>query len=401
MKKNLLLLGGLRYLIPVIKSAQKLGLHVITCDNLPNNIAHKFSNQYQNASIIDKEAILKIAKSLKIYGIMSFAVDPGVTTAAYVANKLGLPSIPYKSSLILQDKGLFREFLKNNNFNVPTAKSYSKNNFSHDELSQFNWPVIVKPVDSAGSKGVTKVENKNEIMHAISTALSHSISKNFIIEDFIEQKGYSSDTDCFSVSGKMEFFSFNNQYFDKNSINPYTPSAYSYPSKISQNNIKILKSELQRLIELLDLGTSLYNIEVREDKKGVPYIMEVSPRGGGNRLSEMVQYSYGVDLITNSIKAAIGNKSFNLNQDAKCNGYWAEVILHSNKSGSFVNLDIDEKIKKNHMVEIDLWIQSGDFINEFNGANDTIGTLILKFDSQNQMDKILSTQSDWLEIIIN
>ena len=100
-QKKILLLGGLRYLIPVIKAAQKLNIYVITCDYIPNNIAHKFSDEYHNVNIIDKEAVLNLAKLLKIDGIMSFAVDPGVVTAAYVANKLGLPGIP-KVAEILQ-----------------------------------------------------------------------------------------------------------------------------------------------------------------------------------------------------------------------------------------------------------------------------------------------------------
>ena len=88
--KKILLLGGSRYLLPVIKSAHELGLYVITCDYLPDNIAHKYSDEYVNVSIIDKEAVLEAAKKLEIDGIMSFATDPGVVTAAYVAEKLGI-----------------------------------------------------------------------------------------------------------------------------------------------------------------------------------------------------------------------------------------------------------------------------------------------------------------------
>ena len=96
--KKLLLLGGLRYLVPVIKAAQKMGHYVITCDYIPDNIAHKYSDEYHNVSIIDKEAVLELAKSLKIDGVMSFAVDPGVTTAAYVNEKMNLSSAgPYES----------------------------------------------------------------------------------------------------------------------------------------------------------------------------------------------------------------------------------------------------------------------------------------------------------------
>jgi len=90
-QKKLMLLGGSRYLFPVIKKAHALGLYVITCDYLPDNDAHKFADEYVNVSIIDKEATLAAAQERQIDGIMSFACDPGVATAAYVAEKMGLP----------------------------------------------------------------------------------------------------------------------------------------------------------------------------------------------------------------------------------------------------------------------------------------------------------------------
>src|SRR5574344_1231062 len=102
MKKKLLLLGGIRYLLPVIKTAHEMGVYVITCDYIKDNIAHKYSDEYHNISILDKEAVLNLAKELKVDGILSFGTDPGVVVAAYVAEKLGLPTSPYKSVEILQ-----------------------------------------------------------------------------------------------------------------------------------------------------------------------------------------------------------------------------------------------------------------------------------------------------------
>ena len=86
-RKKLMLLGGIRYLLPAIEAAHKHGYHVITVDYLPDNIAHRYSDEYHNVSIIDKEAVLQLAQKLQIDGILSFAVDPGVVTAAYVAEK--------------------------------------------------------------------------------------------------------------------------------------------------------------------------------------------------------------------------------------------------------------------------------------------------------------------------
>ena len=110
--KKLLLLGGSRYLIPIIKAAHELGIYVITCDYLPDNEGHKYADEYHNISIIDREAILDLAIELKIDGILSFATDPGVVVAAYVADRLNLPSPPYESVRILQNKDLFRNFFE-------------------------------------------------------------------------------------------------------------------------------------------------------------------------------------------------------------------------------------------------------------------------------------------------
>ena len=101
-QKKLMLLGGIRYLLPVIKAAHEQGYYVITADYLPDNIAHKYSDEYVNVSIIDKEAVLSAAQEHKIDGILSFGIDPGVTTAAYVQEQMGLPSLgSYHSACIL------------------------------------------------------------------------------------------------------------------------------------------------------------------------------------------------------------------------------------------------------------------------------------------------------------
>lgn len=397
--KKILLLGGSRYLLPVIEAIHKLGYYAITCDYLPDNIAHRYSDEYHNVSIIEKDSVLQLAQQLKVDGIMSFACDPGVATAAYVAEKMGLPSVgSYEAVSILQNKGRFRKFLTDNGFNVPKAKSYKNINEALVDKEFFKWPVIVKPTDSAGSKGVKKVEVFEQLQPAIEYALAYSHSDEFIIEEFIEKKGFSSDSDSFSVDGELKFVSFSSQRFDDKAINPYTPSAYSWPSSISKENQAVLASELQRLIKLLGLKTSIYNIEVRESTDGVPYIMEVSPRGGGNRLAEMLRYATGVDMIEAAVKAAVGDNVSDIEQ-ADFNGHWAEVILHSDKPGIFASIKIADEIQEN-VIERDLWITEGDKVGGFEGANEAIGTLVLKFDDSNRLDEVMSKLHDFIKVYV-
>ena len=395
-----MLLGGLRYLLPVIDAAHDLDCHVITCDYLPDNIAHKYSDEYHNVSILDKDAVLSLARELQIDGIMSFAVDPGVVTAAYVADRMGLPQAgPYESVCILQNKELFRSFLESNGFNVPKSRGFSTYEEAYSDRDYFTWPVIVKPVDSAGSKGVSRVDSTDDLKAAFENAKSHSFSGKVIIEEFIEKEGCSSDSDCFSVDGELKFVSFSAQRFDERASNPYTPAAYSWPSTMTREQESELTSELQRLITLLGMRTSIYNVETRVGKNGKCYIMEVSPRGGGNRLAEMLRMATGVDMITAAVKAALGGKVTDITQKPY-DGNWAEVILHADKPGIFQGLDISPDLMP-YVKEKDLWVKAGDKISSFNGANDAIGTLVMKFGCKKDKETGFRTQNEWLKVRID
>ena len=328
---------------------------------------------------------------------MSFACDPGVITAAYVAEKMGLPNVgPYESVCILQNKSKFRDFLTKNGFAVPTAKGYKNVVDALADIEMFHWPVIVKPTDSAGSKGVTRVDEPKDLEKSIQYALSYSHSDEFIIEDFITQHGYSSDTDSFSIDGELKFVSFDCQRFDPEAKNPYTPAAYSWPSSMSVEHQEELTNEIQRLLKLLKMRTAVYNIETREGTDGKAYIMELSPRGGGNRLAECLRYATGVDMITNMVKYSVGLPIEEISQQPY-DGCWAEIILHSDEPGVFKELWISDEIVDN-VVERDLWIEEGTSVGGFEAANEAIGTLILKFENQERIEEVLGNQSKYVKV---
>ena len=399
-QKKIMLLGGLRYLKPVIDAAHKQGYYVITADYLPNNIAHKWSDEYCNVSIIDKEAVLKEAQRLQIDGIMSFACDPGVVAASYVQNKMGLPSFgPFESVEILQNKDKFRAFLAKNGFNAPQAKGFDSVEAAMEEIYWYPWPVIVKPTDAAGSKGVTRVDKAEDLKPALEYAMEHSISGHIIVEEFIDKQGCSSDTDSFSEDGKLKFVSFCAQRFDAEATNPYTPAAYSWPSTFTKEQEEYLTSEIQRLITLLNLKTCVYNIEVRVAPNGKPYIMELTPRGGGNRLCEMLRYATGVDMITAITRAMVGDPLLEPIKQKPYNGHWAEIILHADTDGVFDHLEISKDLPA-EVVEEDLWVEKGDKVESFEGANNAIGTLVLKFQSAEELEKAITNQRNWLKVVV-
>ena len=401
-QEKLMLLGGSRYLFPIIKKAHELGLYVITCDYLPDNDAHKFADKYINVSIINKEDVLAAAQDEQISGIMSFACDPGVATAAYVAEKMGLPfQGSYESVSILQDKGKFRQFLIENGFNCPHAKSYTDVKEPFNDVDYFTWPVIVKPVDSAGSKGVTKVEKPEDLPEAIQTALDNGHNGQFIIEDFLSFESYHSSTDPFTVDGKLKYISFSDQLFDKDADNPYTPAFIIWPTTMKQEHQDYLASEIQRLMNLLHMKTGIYNIESVVGVGGIPYIMEVSPRGGGCKIAELQEMSVGVNVIENEIRKAVGMPLLPI-EEKPIKGHWCEMIVHARpgQEGTFERMEIRQDIREKNVRVIDMSTKKGDYVHPFTGANMALGDMFLQFNSREELDENIADTSKWLDIVL-
>ena len=400
-QKKLMLLGGLRYLLPVIEEAHKLGAYVITADYLPDNIAHKYSDEYCNVSIIDKDAVLAKAKELEIDGILSHAVDPGVVSAAYVAEQLGLPfQTSYKVACILQHKSLFRQFLMENGFNCPHAKGYTNAEDAFNDVDYFNWPVIVKPVDSAGSKGVTKVTDPKDLSSAIEFALSCSISKNFIVEDFLDIVGYQSSADIFTIDGKLVYPAYSDQLFDKDAANPYTPAIEIWPASMVQSYQDDLTEQLQRLFTLLEVKTGIYNVESRVCSNGKAYIMEVSPRGGGNRIAELQDIATGQSLIRAEICKALSLPIEEISRP-EYDGVWCNYILHSSVEGTLESIDINPEFEQKYIRDKGFIVEKGDHIVPFTGANTSLGTLFLRAETREELDSVLENINNNVRIVLS
>lgn len=398
MSKTLLLLGGARYALPVIDAAHELGAKVVTCDYLPHNYAHTFSDQYINASIVDNEAVLATAKECKADGIMSFAADPGVVAASYAAEKLGLPfQGSYDAVSILQDKECYRAFLRDNGFNCPELRIYHSVEEAMAEADDIAYPVIAKPVDAAGSKGCSRVDGPEDLRKAVECALGFSRGGRCIVEQFLEKEGDSSDADGFVTGGSFTCVSFTSQLFDPAVPNPYTPAAYTMPASMPEWAQKELVSELQRLADLLGLRDGVFNIETRVATDGKAYIMESSPRGGGNRLCEMLKHATAgkTDLVMAAVKAALGEPVGELPMPAY-DGYWYQQMLHADRDGAFAGMEYAPGFKEAHVAEEQLWVGPGQKVEAFSAANHAFGSVFMRFDTQEELDAFRAAPGEYI-----
>ena len=275
-----------------------------------------------------------------------------------------------------------------NGFNCPYAKGYTKAEDALKDVDYFNWPVIVKPVDSAGSKGVTKVTDSKDLLSAIEFALNCSISKSFIVEDFLDLVGYQSSADIFTVDGKLVYPAYSDQLFDQDAANPYTPAIEIWPASMEQLYQDDLTEQLQRLFTLLGVKTGIYNVESRVCSNGKAYIMEVSPRGGGNRIAELQDMATGQSLIRAEICKALSLPS-EVISIPEYDGVWCNYILHSSEEGTLESIDINPDFEHKYIKDKGFIVETGDHIVPFTGANTSLGTLFLRANSREELDVVL------------
>ena len=396
--KKILLLGGAMQQIPSILKAKELGLYTITCDYLPGNPGHKLADEYHNVSTTDLEGVLALAQELKIDGIVAYASDPAAPTAAYVAEKMGLPGNPYQSVKLLTEKDLFRAFLQEHGFNCPKAKGYKTYEAAYAEIDQFTFPVMVKPVDSSGSKGVVKIYGKDELKAAVEEALSYSRNKRFVVEEFIVKKGYQVSGDGFSVNGKLVFTSYGNElYSSAGGTREYVALGEFWPSELTPEQKAKVDDELQRLITALGMRTCAYNIEVILDKNDTPYVLELGPRNGGSYIPQLIQYATGVDMVEYTIKGALGEDCSGLKM-TETKGFWSNYMIMSTVSGTFKEIWFDETFKKENLLEVHCTYQPGDQVTAYQNTTHSLGTILFKAQSEEEMIHITKNIYKYYEV---
>lgn len=397
--KKILLLGGSKQQIVAIEMAKKQGYYTILCDYLTENPGQYYSDEFYCVSTTDKQAVLDIAREEKVDGIVAYGSDPAAPTAAYVAEKLSLPTNPYKSVDLLTNKDKFRTFLEEHEFCTPKAKGYSSVEEARNEIGEFKLPVIIKPVDSSGSKGVSKLVNVDRLEEKVKIALGFSIKKRIIIEEYVEMSGYQVAGDGFTVDGQLTFRCFANDHFNQSGLNPYVPISASFPYDNSKEIHDKIHNEIQRLFNLLEMKTGAYNFDVRVDEEENIYIMEVGPRNGGNFIPQVTKYATGVDMLKYTIKAAMGEDCKEIKM-SEPKGFWSYYAIHSPKSGVLSEIRINEQVKKKNIVESHLNYKIGDKVPAFHGANGSIGILIMKFDSMEEMLNMMDYSDSWIEVVV-
>lgn len=379
MPKSLLLLGGSRQQVVAIEKAKELGFRTVLCDYLPDNPGQYVADAFYQVSTTDRDAVLEVARAEGVDGVLAYASDPAAPTAAYVAEQMGLPTNPLASVEVLSEKHLFREFLAGHGLASPKAVSVSAGEPVDAVLAKldgFRWPVVVKPTDSSGSKGVTVVEGSGDLGAALAAARERSRNGVLIVEEFI-QAGYDHviGGDVFVVDGTVVFWGLMDCLREKGGL---VPVGKLLPSGLPADAMARCHEEIQRLVTALGLQFGELNVELIVDSNGQPHFLELGARAGGNMIPVQLSDASGKDLVEANVLAAMGQPMPDLAWDGSTvDEPWAHLVLHGSEDGRFAGVALDD-IAAEAAYRTVLYQEVGDPVSAFGDAGDAVGILFLK-----------------------
>jgi biotin carboxylase len=378
MKKKLLIVGGSYGDIPIIIEAKKLGFYVITTGNNPNELGHKYSDEFHLRDFSKKEEILKLAEDLKIDAIVPSCHDLSMISSSYVAEKLSLKGFDsYETTINLHHKDRFRKIATELNLMVPKFLSFENSKEAKDSLKFFPFPCIVKPIDLGGGKGITILDNLEKVDEAIDYAFQFSKSKKIIVEEFVSGTLHSFST--FIKDQKVINYFGDNEF---SSVNPYGVSTSTSPSKNFDNVKNILIEQTQKVAEAYKLTNGLFHLQYLLDGNTIS-IIEFTRRMPGDWYNIPVEFSIGINHAYWTLQGFLDG-DFSELQIKEQKGFYSRHCLMASGNGDIEGLCIDNSIKNNIIKEY-IWIDQYDKVTDF--IYQKFGLYFLKYNSLQEMNE--------------
>ena len=301
MKERIAVIGANEPLIPFFRQAKALGYEIIGIAIEKGAVCKKYCDRFYPISFADKDAVVDVCRKEKVDGIISFSLESALPTVVYVAQKLGLVSNSEESIKLTQSK--FAQRLTLEKAGIPVPKYYLIESRADLDIFDCHFPVIVKPVDSGGSQGICKVEDKAKLEEAYNYAISFSRSSKAIIEEYIDGREFS--VEFISHQGKHYFL----QITDKvtSGAPRFVEMQHHQPADIPASVWERIKTMVTDALTAFKIENSASHTEIKWNSNDELFIIETGARMGGDYISsDLVRLSTGYDFVEGAIKLAVG-----------------------------------------------------------------------------------------------
>jgi len=307
MKKKLAIIGGSYLQLPIVKKSKEMGIETHCFSWRDGAVCADVADFFYPISIIEKDEILKKCQEIGIDGITTIASDTAVVTVNYVASRMGLRSNPDEYSEVTTNKYKMRQCFLDND--VPSPKFALVEDLAHYQIVGFKFPLIVKPTDRSGSRGVEKVLDPVQLEEAILRAQNESFEHKAIIEEFVTGREISVE----SISNEGNHYIL--QITDKVTTGApfFVELEHHQPSSLPENIKNRVREIVLNALDALHIQYGASHSELKITEDGDIRVIEIGARMGGDFIgSNLVRLSTGYDFLKGVIEVALGE--FNLPQ---------------------------------------------------------------------------------------
>lgn len=301
--KKLAIIGASYLQLPLIEKAKSMGVETHVFAWAANDVGERAADHFYPISIVEKEAILARCCEIGIDGICSIASDLAMVTVNYVAEEMGLTGNSMRCTEKSTNKHRMRRAFEQNG--DPSPKSRLVQSARDLDGVALRYPVIVKPTDRSGSRGITKLDDAAGLEVAIEAALEQSFEKQALVEEFAGGREYS--VECVSWQGRHHFLAMTKKY--TTGAPHFIETGHLQPAPLSEELLSRVQSIVFHALDTLEIQNGASHTELKIDSDGTICLIEIGGRMGGDFIgSDLVRLSTGVDFVQAVIQIALGQK---------------------------------------------------------------------------------------------
>jgi hypothetical protein len=388
---KVLVAGGGHAEIPLIKELKNRGFFVGTVGNNRDGLGHQLADEnffidFSNAELVNK-VFIDEGYNLVIPGCNDFSM----ITASYVAekNSIGnLDSLEITNKIHLKNE--FRKVCKELELKAPSAISFDNYENALEYIQNIvNRPMLIKPVDLTGGKGISKISNSSDAENQLKLAFERSKIKKVVIEDFIE--GSNHGFTSFIVDGNIKWYFNDDEYYY---LDNYSVAGTSFPGSSKQSTLELLIGDLEKLAKHLELKDGLMHVQYI-DNEGVPYIVEVMRRPPGDLYPNFVEEALYPQYTLSIIDGYVGN-GLMISKNKSSTGFYARHCIKGFKSGLVKRIKYSNELKKYIVRGFDIW-DNNQYLEDF--LTQKLSIIILKFDNHQMAVEMNNNLYKHIEVI--
>ena len=368
--KKLMIMGAGIYQVPLIKAAKEMGIYTIAVSIPGKYPGFAYADEVLHINTVDAEAVLQAAKERKIDGICTAGTDVAVMTIGRVNDELGLSGISYSAARIACDKVLMKQCYEEHGVRTARYRKVYFNENVDEKIEGLQYPLIIKIVDSSGSRGITRVDRPDQIQAAITNAQAYTRKDYYIVEEFIIGREFGAQ--AFVMDGKVQFILPHGDYIFHGSTG--VPAGHFAPYELSEEAQKDCCETCEKAILAMGLDNCAVNCDfIMRD--GKTYVLEIGGRSGATCLAELVSIYYGYDYYKKIIEVALGQKPDFPKDKAVPN---ASKLLMSDKDGEIITLANRNPKSDSNICEVCFDYTIGDQVKKFHVGPNRIGHVVTK-----------------------